>query len=182
MFVGRLDIWQKGLDLLIEAFARARLKDTALVLVGPDARGALRALHAHVERWGVAAGVVFAGPAFGQELADRLAAADVFVHVSRWEGLSLSVLTAAAAGKPCLLTPDADPLAALGPAGAAVIVAPTVDSIAQGLLRCARLSPDELTVMGRRAREIAERHFTWPHIAHRLGQAYRTALAAPAPS
>ena len=35
MFIGRLDPWQKGLDLLIEAFARAALRDAAaLVLVG----------------------------------------------------------------------------------------------------------------------------------------------------
>src|SRR4029453_12480057 len=39
MFIGRLDLWQKGLDLLIEAFADAGLRDAALVLVGPDYRG-----------------------------------------------------------------------------------------------------------------------------------------------
>jgi glycosyltransferase involved in cell wall biosynthesis len=36
MFIGRMDAWQKGLDLLVEAFAAAALHDAALVLVGPD--------------------------------------------------------------------------------------------------------------------------------------------------
>ena len=44
MFIGRLDPWQKGLDLLIEAFAQAGLREAALVLVGPDWFGSRRAL------------------------------------------------------------------------------------------------------------------------------------------
>ena len=36
MFMGRLDAWQKGLDLLVRAFAEAGLRDTGLVFVGPD--------------------------------------------------------------------------------------------------------------------------------------------------
>jgi glycosyltransferase involved in cell wall biosynthesis len=38
MFIGRLDSRQKGLDLLLEAFADAALRDATLVLVGPDHR------------------------------------------------------------------------------------------------------------------------------------------------
>jgi glycosyltransferase involved in cell wall biosynthesis len=60
-----------------------------------------------------------------------LAAADVFVHPSRWEGVSLSVLAAAAAGKPCVITREADPLGKLEHERAAVIVQADVANIAQ---------------------------------------------------
>jgi glycosyltransferase involved in cell wall biosynthesis len=176
MFIGRLDPWQKGLDLLIEAFAQAALHEAGLVLVGPDWRGSRRTLATLADRLGISSQLVFTGPAFGQDRANLFAAADVFVHPSRWEGLSLSVLAAAAAGKPCLITRDADPLGELERAQAAVVVEATVSSIAAGLRRAAALSKQELQIMGTRARRMAEAHFTWPSIAGRLVEAYRGVL------
>ena len=176
MFIGRLDPWQKGLDLLIEAFAHAGLREAALVLVGPDCRGSRRTLATLADRLGILSQLVFTGPAFGQDRANLFAAADVFVHPSRWEGLSLSVLAAAAAGKPCLITREADPLGELERAQAAVIVEANVSSIAAGLRRAATLSGDELHTMGTRAKRVAETHFTWPAIAERLVAAYRSTL------
>ena len=99
MFIGRLDPWQKGLDLLIEAFAHAESARRRPRPGGPDCRGSRRNLERLAERHGISSQVVFTGPAFGEDRANLLAAADVFVHPSRWEGLSLSVLAAAAAGK-----------------------------------------------------------------------------------
>jgi glycosyltransferase involved in cell wall biosynthesis len=176
MFIGRLDPWQKGLDLLVEAFAHAGLREAALVLVGPDCRGSRRALATLADRLGISSHLVFMEPAFGQDRADLLAAADVFVHPSRWEGVSLSVLAASAAGKPCLITPEADPLGALERAQAAVVVEANVSSIAEGLRRAASLSRDELQAMSARARRVAEAHFSWPSIAGKLVETYRSAL------
>ena len=176
MFIGRLDSWQKGLDLLVEGFARAALNEAALVLVGPEYRGSRHALATLAERFGVSSDLVFLEPAFGQDRANLFAAADVFVHPSRWEGVSLSVLAAAAAGKPCLITREADPLGELERAQAAVIVEAKVSSIAEGLRQAASLSRHELQVMGALARSVAEAHFTWPAIAGKLVDAYRSAL------
>ncbi len=139
-------------------------------------RGSRRTLATLAERLGISSQLVFTGPAFGEDRANLFAAADVFVHPSRWEGLSLSVLAAAAAGKPCLITREADPLGELERAQAAVIVEATVSSIAAGLRRARTLSGDELQMMGARARRVAEAHFTWPAIAARLVEAYRSAL------
>jgi glycosyltransferase involved in cell wall biosynthesis len=176
MFIGRLDPWQKGLDLLIEAFAQAGLREAGLVLVGPDWFGSQRALTTLAERLGISSRLVFTGPAFGEDRANLFAAADVFVHPSRWEGLSLSVLAAAAAGKPCLITRDADPFGDLERAQAAVVVEATVPSITAGLRRAAALTEHELQMMGTRAGRVATAHFTWPSIAGRLVEAYRKAL------
>jgi glycosyltransferase involved in cell wall biosynthesis len=177
MFVGRLDPWQKGLDVLVDAFASAGLAEASLVLVGPDWRGSRRALTKRAERHGISSRVVFMEAAFGQERANLFAAADVFVHPSRWEGLSLSVLAAAAAGKACMITREADPLGELERAQAAVVVEPSVSSIANGLRQAATLTRQELDAMGARARRVAETHFNWPSIAARLVEAYRRGLA-----
>ena len=176
MFIGRLDSWQKGLDLLVNAFARAGLRDAALVLVGPDYRGSRRALTTLTGRLGISSRVVFVDAVFGPDRANLFAAADVFVHPSRWEGVSLSVLAAAAAGKPCLITREADPLGELERAQAAIIVEASVSSVAEGLKRATALSRQELQVIGARARRVADAHFTWPAIAGKLIDAYRLAL------
>jgi glycosyltransferase involved in cell wall biosynthesis len=172
MFIGRLDVRQKGLDLLVEAFAGACLRNAALVLVGPDSEGSQGALEALANRLGVASQVVFAGPAFGEQRANLLAGADVFVHPSRWEGASLSVLAAAAAGKACIVTPAADPLGTLAHAGAAVIVNETVDDIAAGLRTTAALGGDDLVQMGLRAQQVVQAQFSWTTAAERLTAAY----------
>jgi len=176
MFIGRLDSRQKGLDLLLEAFADAALRDATLVLVGPDHRGSRRALTMLASQLDLSSRVIFIDAAFGEDRANLFAAADVFVHPSRWEGVSLSVLAAAAAGKPCLITREADPLGELEQGQAAIMVEPSVSSIAQGLKRATGLGRPVLREMGKRARQVAEACFTWNSIAVRLIQAYQRAV------
>ena len=116
---------------------------------------------------------VFLPPVFGPERANLFAAADVFVHPSRWEGLSLSVLAAAAASQPCVLTRVADPFHELERAGAAILVNATVHDIAAGLRRAVTLRTDELREMGRRGHDAVASRFSWREIAQRLADAYR---------
>jgi len=144
-----------------------------LVMAGPDwkhGRGALEALTA---RCGVSNHVVFVGPVQGAKHADTIAASDVFVHTSRWEGVPLAVLEAAAWRTPCMLTPAADPWNQFGPGGGAVIVQPTVASIAEGLREMSAMSRDRLRDMGTRAHGVVTRAFTWGNSAARLVSAYR---------
>jgi glycosyltransferase involved in cell wall biosynthesis len=176
MFVGRLDPWQKGLDLLIEALARAAVPDVALVLVGPDWFGSRAALSDLAARRGIANQVTFAGQAFGDDRANLFAAAELFVHPSRWEGVSLSVLAATAAGKPCLITREADPVGELERAQAAFIVEANVASIAKGLEQAAALRSSDLQAMGSRGRNATAVKFDWTTITAQLLVEYRTGL------
>jgi glycosyltransferase involved in cell wall biosynthesis len=94
--VGRLTR-QKGQDVLLGAWPAVRLLCPAarLVLVGDgDLLPALRAA--------ATPGVRFAGAV--DDVRDWLAAADVVVLPSRWEGLSLTVLEAFAVGRPVVVS------------------------------------------------------------------------------
>jgi glycosyltransferase involved in cell wall biosynthesis len=176
MFIGRMDAWQKGLDLLIDAFARAGLRDAALVLVGPDYRGSRRMLTTLADRLGISSDVAFIDAVFGEDRANMFAAADVFVHPSRWEGVSLSVLAAAAAGKPSVITREADPLGYLEREHAAILVDASVESITDGLRRATALGAEELERMGTRARDVAAAYPKWESIASRVIDAYRNSV------
>ena len=107
LYVGRLWIKQKALDLLIEAWKKAAEPGTlTLVGDGPD-RGSLEAL--------APATVHFAGAV--ADPSPYYEEADVFVLPSRWEGLSNAILEASAAGLPVIATAVGGTPAILGDAG-----------------------------------------------------------------
>lgn len=107
VFVGRLNTLEKGLDILLDAFAdavRRSQKDLALTLVGPDFHGSLRDLRRRCEDLGITNRVVFAGRCGPEEISRLLRDADVYVQLSRLEGFGLSVAEALLAGLPAILS------------------------------------------------------------------------------
>jgi glycosyltransferase involved in cell wall biosynthesis len=178
LFLGRLDVEQKGLDLLLRGFATAGLPNAALVLAGPDWDGGRVRLEREVRRLGLGRRVVFTGPVVGPEKARLLRDAGVFVHPSRWEaGLPVAVLEAAGMATPCLLTSAADPAGALTGAGAAVLVQLDADAIASALRRLAELPAGDLGAMGVRGRGIVAQDYAWPTITRAIVDGYRRALS-----
>jgi glycosyltransferase involved in cell wall biosynthesis len=173
MFMGRAAPVQKGLDLLLQGLALANLPDCRLVILGPDWRDGRAFLQCLTEQLGLRAQVTFLDGECPQRCADLMAGADVFVHPSRWEGMSLAVLEAAVWAKPGLLTPAADPNGALGREGGAMVVEATAEAIAAGLRAMAALDRDTLLTMGQRAHHLAVSQFSWNRTASTLLEAYR---------
>jgi glycosyltransferase involved in cell wall biosynthesis len=174
LYLGRLDPQQKGLDLLVRAFAASRPEGWALVLMGPDWRSGRTALESLARSLGIDDRVVLPGPVFGHHKNELLLAAQVFVHPSRWEaGVPFSVLEAAALERPCLLTPMADSQRLLAHSGGAISVAPSVDGIAEGLRRISAQSLASLRMMGSRARATVTAEFSWERTATTVIDAYR---------
>ena len=101
VFVGRLDK-QKGLDGFFRELPRVfeSMPQHDLILVGD---GPLRPqLEQHSQRQGIANRVHFVG--WQPDTAPFIAAADILVLPSRWEGMPNVVLEAMAAGKPVVAT------------------------------------------------------------------------------
>ncbi|MBD3410853.1 MAG: glycosyltransferase [Ignavibacteriales bacterium] len=100
-FLGRL-CEQKGVDVLIEAFARVAEKraDVVLALAGEGEMEAL--VRERARAGGVEERVLFLG--FLDDPAPFLKAIDLFVLSSRWEGFGIVLAEAMAAGKPCVTT------------------------------------------------------------------------------
>lgn len=102
VFVGSLEQYYKGPDLLIQAVAQAvsRGVDLRLTIVGDGRlRPALEALSADL---GCADRVCFAGEVPNAGVYPRLDAADLFVLPSRTEGLPRAMIEAMARGLPCI--------------------------------------------------------------------------------
>jgi glycosyltransferase involved in cell wall biosynthesis len=181
LYVGRLDIMQKGLDLLLRGFAVAAAGGgVRLVLVGPDWKGGRRRLERLALDLDLSDRAIFWGPAFDRMKFELLAGADFFVHASRWEGLSFAIVEALALRKPCLVTPAADPLGLVGRYKAGRVVESDPASIAAGIREMADWDEYTLRAAGERSRSVVEEHLSWTQIAEQLSAAYATYRGARA--
>ena len=98
--VGRL-IEQKGIDVLLDALHQLPEPRPYLLLAG---QGVLQpSLERQAARLGLGDRVLFLG--FRPDVPELLAASDLFVLPSRWEGCPMVLLEALAAGLPAVVTP-----------------------------------------------------------------------------
>lgn len=102
-FCGRLDIYTKGLDLMVKAFAllKKQVPEAALWIIGDSKeRSDLELMIANEQ----VSGIELLGSKYGEAKDDLLRQLHVFAHPSRNEGLPSSVLEAASFAVPCLVT------------------------------------------------------------------------------
>lgn len=171
LFLGRLSIYQKGLDKMIRAFHAADLPDCVLALVGPGDDETQAALRQQINELGLTEQVILAGPAYGDEKWSCFAAADVFVHTSRWEGGAFAALESAAVGLPILITPDADATGKFWYADGVIGVQFDEADITRGMREFSQKSDEELRQMGAANRQLVQREFNWQATAHTLADA-----------
>ena len=132
VFMGRLDAFNKGLDLLLEAFARLPVSDATLAVRGPDAGDAARLGHL-ARSLGVSGRVDFPGPDFTRSGPGILADYDVFCLPSRFEGFGLAALEAMLAGRPLVVSDVAGIAPHVRASGCGVVVEPDVASVVSGI-------------------------------------------------
>lgn len=103
-FIGRLDVYTKGLDTLLQAFQQFNrmYPKSQLWIIGESAQRSM--LEKQIDAYSLRNNVILYGSKFGKEKEALLKRMDVFVHPSRNEGLPVAVLEAASLGKPCLVT------------------------------------------------------------------------------
>lgn len=108
VFISRKDIYHKGLDLLIKACSKVKVKlleeNVTISLYGPYENNNGNDINALIRNNDVR-DIVFDYPAvFGKEKANILLNSDIVVLTSRFEGLPGTILEAWAYGCPTLLT------------------------------------------------------------------------------
>jgi glycosyltransferase involved in cell wall biosynthesis len=103
-FVGRLDIYTKGLDTLIIAFKKHLIQNPTVKLWIIGDSNEKDKLNQMIIEKNIQNNVTLFGGKFGKEKEDLLNQMDVFIHPSRNEGLPTSVIEAASYGKPCIVT------------------------------------------------------------------------------
>jgi glycosyltransferase involved in cell wall biosynthesis len=178
LFFGRIDWVNKGLDLLIDAFARiaALHPDISLTLQGPD-RGDGSILKNQIERLGLSRRVQIAHPDFHSRPGDLAAKYDLFVLPSRFEGFGLSALEAMLAARPLLISSVSGLAPHVARAACGVVIDSSVHTIQNGIeeLLARRHEWRELGLRGRR---YAMEHLDWSRIGRSALCAYMSLTGA----
>ena len=173
-YCGRYEIGHKGLDLLVQGFARYRAEGGGgrLTLVGTGpARATLQAMARDLA---VADAVEVQGPKFGRDKALAHQDWDYFVQPSRFDGMPIGVLEAALEGLPLVVTAATGLLGPLGEFRAGFpIRAATPEAVALALGRAGRASHDEWSGLSLRAFAMACAIGDWTLNAARLRELYQ---------
>jgi glycosyltransferase involved in cell wall biosynthesis len=171
LFLGRVTL-KKGVDVLIEAFARVRRECEALLaIVGPDDEGLLPSLQRLVERLGIGRDVVFVGPAYGEDRLAALAAADVWALSSHTENFGIAVAEAMAAGCAVVISPAVNIADEAAEADAAIVAELAPERFA-GALLALLTNEHRRDELRRTAKEFSKR-YDWSAVAPRLLEMYR---------
>jgi glycosyltransferase involved in cell wall biosynthesis len=172
LFLSRVH-FKKGLDYLIDAFAQVlavhpRLR---LVIAGPD-DGALQPALTQAKERGIDTRVHAIGPVYGSAKYAAFVDAEVFCLPSRQEGFSVAITEALACACPVVISRECHfPEVATADAGR--VVSLSSQATATGLLEVLG-SDDARRAMGQRGRELIVSSYTWPAIAQRTQEAYRS--------
>jgi glycosyltransferase involved in cell wall biosynthesis len=147
IFVGRLDIYTKGLDLLLDALCQLSRQSSCgvrLKLVGPDWRGGRSVLEEQARTLGISELVDLIGEVTPDRVTDHLRSSDVYAQVSRNEGVSTSAAEALLIGKPVVMSSENGLVSyqEIASLPHVLVVRPRVDSIVSAFLKVIeRLDP-----------------------------------------
>lgn len=175
VYVGRIEKYQKGLDLLIEACASAaddlRGAGATICLRGPDREGSCKALIAEIERRNLGDLIFVRGPVFGEEKEKALLNADLFLMTSRFEGLPMGMIEALAYGLPVAATPGTNMADAIEKADAGW----TCDGSVEGIADMLRRAVSDRSVYQAKADAALElsKAYNWNSIAEATRDQYR---------
>ncbi len=166
LFLGGL-IPRKGVNWLIEAFAKCRAEDPTLTLtiVGDGESGP--ALRHRAEELDLRDSVTFVGSVGPEDALRMMREHDLLVHPSRWESFGVTVVEAVAAGMPVLVTRCGGPEETLAgieaAAGELVAVEESETSLVEGYRRLRDRVPHDLDLA--RAQQVLNDRYGYPAVA-----------------
>ncbi len=175
LFLGRISR-VKGLNVLVKAFANVIDSgiDARLVVAGPDDEGLSPGLVEQSRSLGVEERISFIGPVYGEDRADAMAAASVWVSTSFTESFGIAVVEALSSGLPSVIAPGVKIAEDARKADAAVVAELSPGAFGQAI-RDLLNDPDRRVQLGRNATRFASR-YDWQEVAPRLRTMYEGML------
>lgn len=169
-FIGRLDAYVKGLDLMIESVSRIKKelkeRNVRFYIYGPDYAGRYENVKKLIHDNDVEDVVSLNHEISGQEKIDTLLSADVFIQTSRFEGMPLGILEALSYGIPCLVTRGTNLGTGIEEYKAGWMAEPSVESLSETILRSLG-EQDRFAECGRNAVSLVEDRFSWDVVMKR---------------
>lgn len=168
VYIGRLDAYHKGLDLMIDAIKSIsdflRDKDCHFDLYGPDANGRFQHVTDLIHEANVQDIVSLHHEVSGEEKERILLGADVFIQTSRFEGMPMGILEALSYGLPSLVTEGTT----LGKKISANHAGWSTQTDSHAIAKCIEsivINPQNFTEKSVCARKMIEAEFVWDKVS-----------------
>ncbi len=159
-YIGRLEKYQKGLDLLVEAVyivaAELRTYNATLHLYGPNRENSLKDVNILIEQYKLSDIIYIHNGVFGKEKENVLQKADAFIMSSRFEGLPMGLIEALSYGVPCIITSGTNMVDVVKEGQAGWCCQTTAISIAEGIRNM--LQESNIDDMRKNAVELAKQY------------------------
>lgn len=174
-FMGRLDVYTKGLDLLLTSFREFHKLEphSKLWIIGDGPEKVV--LEFLAQEYHIEKSVIFWGSKYGTEKNELLQKMDVFAHPSRNEGLPSSILEASNLGIPCVVSKATNVAEYITDSDAGIAVADentTALTAAFSVLSKLK-STHQISKLGQNAKHMVHTFFNWNHIVKKFDLLYQ---------
>lgn len=176
LYIGRLEIQIKGLDLMLDAVKSReqimREKNCTLDIYGPDYQGRYAAVQNLIAERNIGDIVTLHPAITGEEKIRAVFDHDVFVQTSRTEGMPLGILEAMSYGLPCLITEGTTLAPFINENNAGWGCSTDADEIGAAIEQAINQS-SSLAEKGNNARQAVFKSFSWNVISEQSFEQYR---------
>lgn len=164
IFIGRLDIQHKGLDIMIPAVKRAydRGVNLHLSIFGRGYENELKWLNKEISGY---KGIIdFYGEVFGEEKEKAFIRSDILLLTSRYEGFPMAFLEALSYGIPSIVTPNTNVGDIIKSNNCGWISEFSIEAVASMIQASSQCSNAQFKILGKNCVDTAAK-YSWEKIA-----------------
>lgn len=176
LYIGRLDAFHKGLDIMVEAVSIIKEKmksaNATVDIYGPDYQGRFAHVNELVRKASVNEIVKVHHEVTGKEKEDLILDSDVFIQTSRFEGMPLGILEALSYGVPCLVTEGTNLGKEIRDNNAGWVADNTASAVANALSETI-MDIENYQIYGNNGRDFVETEFSWRSISEYAINTYK---------
>ncbi len=176
LFLGRIDIYMKGLDILIDAFARINNREVILKIAGTGKTADVQRLSKLVKEFNLEERVQLLGKVSETKKRELLQTCLFLVMPSRFEGWGIAGVEANAVGKPVLGTRISGLSEAVANGKTAVLVEPENHQELKQSMEHLVVNTNLRTKLGKQGR-IRARQYSWEAISRQQFDFYETVIS-----
>ena len=176
LYIGRLDVEVKGLDIMMEAIFQKgdflREHGCEFYVYGPDLNGRYARVEALIAERNIGDIVHLNHEIMGEDKKQELLKADIFIQTSRSEGMPLGILEAASYGLPVLITEGTRLGDIISEAGAGWVARTDAEAVGNAMEQ-AVLDRESYAERSQRASSFVREMFAWEKVSGETLSEYR---------
>ncbi|MCC6509097.1 MAG: glycosyltransferase [Pirellulaceae bacterium] len=169
----------KGIDMLIEIWAKLKPANWRLHIAGPSEAGMREKLRQLIQKHNLHDSVTLGEEADETEKQSLLKDADLFILPSKSENFGMVIAEALAIGLP-VVTTTGTPWAEVKTRGCGWIAAPEPDDLALVIQQALAQPPEVLHNMGQLGRQLIDERFAWSSVANQMKTLYQSLFQSSA--